>query len=175
MARWRLYLGRSLIEEYHFDKNVIRIGRQADADIVLDHQSVSRRRALLERDAGIWRVKIEDGKNGLFVNGQFATERVLQNGDRIEIGRHVILFIQTPNAISLEEETLIGLFGDEYSLYQQNVPQYSLNYLLLWFQLQFFLDCSHSLSYRLKLLSLYEIPSLLHRLSLESLYSSFLL
>ncbi|MBL91773.1 MAG: hypothetical protein CMH56_08200 [Myxococcales bacterium] len=109
MARWRLYLGRSLIEEYNFDKDLIRIGRQTDADIVLDHQSVSRKHALLQRAGGIWTVKIEDGKNGLFVNGQFTTERPLKNGDRIEIGRHVILFIQTPNAISLEEDTPIGV------------------------------------------------------------------
>lgn len=108
MARWRLYLGRKLIEEYSIEKSPIRIGRQADADIVLDHQSVSRKHAVLERTGNNWTVQIEDGKNGLFVNGQFTTNRQLNNGDRIEIGRHVIHFIETPRSISMEENTPIG-------------------------------------------------------------------
>lgn len=108
MARWRLYLGRSLLDEFSFDKGPVRIGRQADSDIVLEHQAVSRRHAVLNVQDGIWTVQIEDGKNGLFVNGQFTTRRELQNGDRIEIGRHVIHFIETPRAVSLEENTPIG-------------------------------------------------------------------
>jgi len=104
MARFRLFLGRKLIREYKFEKGPVHIGRLADANIFIENEAVSRKHAVIQNDQGQWSVKIEDGKNGLFVNGQFTTSRNLITGDKIEIGRHVIHFIDTPRAISLDEQ-----------------------------------------------------------------------
>jgi len=105
-------MGRKLLEEYNIDQGPIRIGRQAEAQIVLDHQSISRKHAVITKEGAQWAIQIEDGKNGLFVNGHFTTRSELNNGDRIEIGRYVILFVDTPRAISLEQEDGIGLDED---------------------------------------------------------------
>ena len=104
MARFRLFLGRKLIREYQFEKGPISIGRLVNSDILIEHEAVSRKHASLLFEQAQWRIQIEDGKNGLFVNGQFTTSRILINADKIEIGRHVIQFIDTPRAVSLDEQ-----------------------------------------------------------------------
>ena len=71
MARFRLYLGRKLIREYQFDRGPISIGRLIGTDILIEHEAVSRKHASAHFENGQWHVQIEDGKNGLFVNGQF--------------------------------------------------------------------------------------------------------
>lgn len=104
MARFRLFLGRKLIREYQFESGPISIGRLTNSDIRIEHEAVSRKHASLVHEKAQWCIQIEDGKNGLFVNGQFTTSRILVNADKIEIGRHVIQFIDTPRAISLDEQ-----------------------------------------------------------------------
>ena len=104
MARFRLFLGRKLLREYQFDKGPVAIGRRAGSDILIEHEAVSRKHASLHLDKGQWRIQIEDGKNGLFVNGKFTTTQELVTADKIEIGNYVIQFIDTPRAISLDEQ-----------------------------------------------------------------------
>jgi len=104
MARFRLFLGRKLIREYQFDSGPITIGRLTGSDILIEHEAVSRKHASVHLKKGQWHVQIEDGKNGLFVNGQFTTSKDLLTADKIEIGNYVIQFIDTPRAISLDEQ-----------------------------------------------------------------------
>jgi hypothetical protein len=64
-----------------------RIGRGGDNEIVLDTKHVSRYHAVLL--AGPVNTSIEDlnSTNGVFVNGKRVTRQVLNNGDRVTIGR----------------------------------------------------------------------------------------
>lgn len=64
-----------------------RIGRGPDNEIVLDTKHVSRYHAVLL--AGPINTSIEDlnSTNGVFVNGKRVTRQVLNNGDRVTIGR----------------------------------------------------------------------------------------
>lgn len=64
-----------------------RIGRGADNEIVLDTKHVSRYHAVLL--AGPVNTSIEDlnSTNGVFVNGKRVTRQVLNNGDRVTVGK----------------------------------------------------------------------------------------
>ena len=63
-----------------------RIGQAADNDIVIDHDTVSRRHAEIEVKARRARIRDLESTNGTFVNDvQIEGERVLEDGDRIRI------------------------------------------------------------------------------------------
>lgn len=55
----------------------VRIGRSQDCALVLPHASVSREHAELVPDAGGWRLRDLDSKNGSFVEGARVSEREL--------------------------------------------------------------------------------------------------
>jgi hypothetical protein len=64
-----------------------RIGRGSDNELVLDTKHISRYHAVLL--AGPVNTSIEDlnSTNGVFVNGKRVTRQVLQDGDRVTVGR----------------------------------------------------------------------------------------
>lgn len=70
----------------------IRIGRQADNDLVLPDPGVSRHHAevVLERRAYVLRDL--GSKNGTLVNGSLTREHRLSDGDRFTVGRSVVEF-----------------------------------------------------------------------------------
>ena len=66
----------------------LRIGRAADADLLLAHASVSRSHAeLTALPDGTWRLDDLDSKNGTFLNGQHIDRpTALHDGDSIRLG-----------------------------------------------------------------------------------------
>ena len=71
----------------------VTMGRSADNVIVLDDTKSSRRHCVVElTPAGTWRVRDLHSMNGTYVNGIPVTERQLQVGDKIEIGKTEIAF-----------------------------------------------------------------------------------
>lgn len=68
------------------------IGRQADCDIELAHQYVSRRHAEVRRAGNGFVVVDLESANGTLVNGARVTERPLTDGDQIEIGTVILRF-----------------------------------------------------------------------------------
>jgi pSer/pThr/pTyr-binding forkhead associated (FHA) protein len=67
-------------------QDVLRLGRSAAADVMLEHLSVSRRHAVVAR-RGEDTVLLDDRSlNGVIVNGERVREAVLQDGDEIHIG-----------------------------------------------------------------------------------------
>lgn len=68
---------------------LLTVGRDPTTDIHLDHRSLSRRHAQIERrGAALW-VRDLDSHNGTFVNGKRIEEaQVLVEGDIIEVGRY---------------------------------------------------------------------------------------
>jgi membrane peptidoglycan carboxypeptidase len=63
-----------------------RIGRDPSNDIVIDHGTVSRRHALLERRGSSWLLSDSDSTNGLWWQGRRVRELVLRDGDRVRFG-----------------------------------------------------------------------------------------
>ena len=88
MMRFKLRLADHWVE---LVEGATIIGRDADATIVLDDDLVSRRHAMIEVSGGQAVLRDLDSRNGTFLNNQRVTEAVvLQNGDRIGIGDHVL-------------------------------------------------------------------------------------
>jgi pSer/pThr/pTyr-binding forkhead associated (FHA) protein len=73
-----------------------RIGRSLAADVRFDDPTVSRRHALLVRQADGVRVLDDRSLNGVFVNGQRVDWRVVHDGDVILVGRYRLTFLVVP-------------------------------------------------------------------------------
>ena len=72
-----------------------RIGRSLAADVRFDDPTVSRRHALVVRQADGVRVLDDRSLNGVFVNGERVEWRALTDGDEIVVGRHSLHFVDT--------------------------------------------------------------------------------
>jgi FHA domain/Zinc-ribbon containing domain len=71
-----------------------RIGRSLAADIRFDDPTVSRRHALIVRQADGLRVLDDRSLNGVFVNGDRVEWSPISDGDEIVVGRHHLHFIR---------------------------------------------------------------------------------
>jgi serine phosphatase RsbU (regulator of sigma subunit) len=70
------------------------IGRAAGCDVVLNHPSVSRRHAELERlPGGGWRIRDLQSRNGTRVNDAPVAEQVLRPGDLVQIGQFTLRLV----------------------------------------------------------------------------------
>ncbi|HTD57689.1 MAG TPA: FHA domain-containing protein [Solirubrobacteraceae bacterium] len=70
-----------------------RIGRSLAADVRFDDPTVSRRHALVVRQADGVRVLDDRSLNGVFVNGERVEWRALNDGDEIVVGRYCLAFV----------------------------------------------------------------------------------
>jgi predicted nucleic acid-binding Zn-ribbon protein len=71
-----------------------RIGRSLAADVRFDDSTVSRRHALIVRQADGVRVLDDRSLNGVFVNGERVEWRVLHDGDEIVVGRYRLHYVE---------------------------------------------------------------------------------
>jgi hypothetical protein len=93
MPKLTLMLDRKTVQVYDLERPVIRVGRLAEMDIVIDNVSVSRRQAEIQREGDGWIVRDIGSSNGTFVNGERLTaDRKLQAGDEIGIGKYSLFF-----------------------------------------------------------------------------------
>jgi pSer/pThr/pTyr-binding forkhead associated (FHA) protein len=77
-----------------------RVGRSLAADIRFDDPTVSRRHALIVRQADGVRVLDDRSLNGVFVNGERVEWRVLADGDEIVVGRYRLHFLEAAPEIA---------------------------------------------------------------------------
>jgi pSer/pThr/pTyr-binding forkhead associated (FHA) protein len=75
-----------------------RVGRSLAADVRFDDPTVSRRHALIVRQADGVRVLDDRSLNGVFVNGERVEWRVLADGDEIVVGRYRLHFLEAAEA-----------------------------------------------------------------------------
>jgi len=71
---------------------VLRIGRDAGCDIVLEERTVSRMHAEIRREGDQIILKDQGSTNGTHVNYHPVTEQVLNNEDRVTIGPFVLVY-----------------------------------------------------------------------------------
>ncbi|MGZ4279063.1 MAG: FHA domain-containing protein [Solirubrobacteraceae bacterium] len=76
------------------DREWTRVGRSLAADVRFDDPTVSRRHALIVRQADGVRVLDDRSLNGVFVNGERVEWRVLTDGDEIVVGRYRLHFLE---------------------------------------------------------------------------------
>ena len=71
-----------------------RIGRSLAADVRFDDPTVSRRHALIVRQADGVRVLDDRSLNGVFVNGERVEWSTLQDGDEVLVGCHSLRYVE---------------------------------------------------------------------------------
>jgi predicted nucleic acid-binding Zn-ribbon protein len=91
-----LYEDGSEIKTVALTREWTRIGRSLAADVRFDDPTVSRRHALVVRQADGVRVLDDRSLNGVFVNGERVEWRALHDGDEILVGRYRLTFVSVP-------------------------------------------------------------------------------
>jgi predicted nucleic acid-binding Zn-ribbon protein len=80
-------------ETIALEREWTRVGRSLAADVRFDDPTVSRRHALIVRQADGVRVLDDRSLNGVFVNGERVEWRELADGDEIVVGRYRLTFL----------------------------------------------------------------------------------
>jgi pSer/pThr/pTyr-binding forkhead associated (FHA) protein/DNA-directed RNA polymerase subunit RPC12/RpoP len=83
-----------------------RVGRSLAADVRFDDPTVSRRHALIVRQADGVRVLDDRSLNGVFVNGERVEWRELHDGDEIVVGRYRLTFLHVGAVTGVADATL---------------------------------------------------------------------
>lgn len=79
--------------EWPLNKNLMRLGRKlADNDIRLKGMDASRNHAVIERSRRGFCIRSQKPENPVLVNGEKVDERILQNGDLIQMGESIFRF-----------------------------------------------------------------------------------
>jgi predicted nucleic acid-binding Zn-ribbon protein len=81
-----------------------RVGRSLAADVRFDDPTVSRRHALIVKQADGVRVLDDRSLNGVFVNGERVDWRGLKDGDEIVVGRYRLTYLEV-SEVALETLT----------------------------------------------------------------------
>ena len=105
-----------VIKDYPFPKGSITIGRRKENTIVFPNPEVSSSHARIDKVGTDYILTDLQSTNGTFVNGLKILSRRLSHGDRISIGKNVLLFIGTEKAkvdaeranIPLDQTVIIG-------------------------------------------------------------------
>jgi pSer/pThr/pTyr-binding forkhead associated (FHA) protein len=85
-------------ESIPIEREWTRVGRSLAADVRFDDPTVSRRHALIVRQADGVRVLDDRSLNGVFVNGERVEWRELLDGDEIVVGRYRLTFMEVAKA-----------------------------------------------------------------------------
>ncbi|MCW8141169.1 MAG: FHA domain-containing protein, partial [Planctomycetota bacterium] len=91
--------------EVRLDRDVVVVGRQG-TDLALRDMNVSRQHFRVERVADLGHVlRDERSRNGTFVNGVSVLDKVLAEGDRIQVGGSVMTYRRAagPSALPLDQ------------------------------------------------------------------------
>lgn len=83
------------------------IGRDAEADLVINRNSVSRQHSrLIRRDGALWWVEDMGSTNGTFVNEARVTSAPLRDGDQLRFGDAIFKFLSGSNVESAYHEEI---------------------------------------------------------------------
>jgi predicted nucleic acid-binding Zn-ribbon protein len=93
-GEYLLYEDGESLKAFALTREWTRIGRSLAADVRFDDPTVSRRHALVVRQADGVRVLDDRSLNGVFVNGERIEWRALGDGDEIVVGRYRLVFAE---------------------------------------------------------------------------------
>ena len=88
---WRPKLGDE--QAFPLEHRTATIGRNIENDIVLAGPTVSARHATVRRESVGVVLEDEGSLNGTFVNGQLVQQHLLEAGDQIQVGPHLLVFV----------------------------------------------------------------------------------
>src|SRR5438067_13924168 len=78
--------------EVRLDKDVVSVGRAAENVLGLRDMNVSRQHFAIERRDHGWLLRDRGSRNGTVVNRQHVFDKILRDGDRIEVGGSILTF-----------------------------------------------------------------------------------
>tara|TARA_B100000073_G_scaffold215423_1_gene179056 strand:+ start:192 stop:539 length:348 start_codon:yes stop_codon:yes gene_type:complete len=70
------------------------IGRSSSNSIILDDITVSRKHALLSVSNENIKIQDNNSTNGIYVNDEIKNSHILKSGDKIQIGKYLLLLTQ---------------------------------------------------------------------------------
>jgi pSer/pThr/pTyr-binding forkhead associated (FHA) protein len=86
--------GKEPGRNYDIRKDRITIGRSRESDVFLEDLAVSRTHTTINRQSnGRYLLRDESSANGTLVNGQRVTEQLLEDGDKIQVGQTLLVFV----------------------------------------------------------------------------------
>ncbi len=100
----QILVGRLAGRVFVLDRDLTIVGRNADCDVVLSAQSVSRKHAAISRKAAGYELKDIGSTRGTFVNGQKLTAPLmLEDGQTLQIGELLLTFRSSATAVKNPE------------------------------------------------------------------------
>jgi len=87
--------GPNIGDKFFIDKEESFIGRSPESDVLLDDITVSRKHVIIQKDDKNCRIIDTGSLNGSYLNGNIVEEAVLQDGDRLQIGKYIFLYFLT--------------------------------------------------------------------------------
>jgi pSer/pThr/pTyr-binding forkhead associated (FHA) protein len=84
--------GPNIGEVFLINKDDFNIGRELNSDIFLEDITVSRKHAKIEKINNAFKITDQGSLNGIYINGKLLDEKILENGDRIQIGKYIFYF-----------------------------------------------------------------------------------
>ncbi len=93
-------------------KDLMKIGRASDNDVVLDHPQISRYHAQLERLGGRYRLTDLKSANGVFLNGKKVEKEAWPaEGDELRLGPYRLVFAEDGIQQLADEGVRLDVFG----------------------------------------------------------------
>lgn len=113
--------------EVRLDKDFISVGRAEENVLGLRDMNVSRQHFIIERRDNTWLVRDKGSRNGTLVNRQPVYDKVLRDGDKIQVGGSTLTFRAQASRLSVSTDEAPrpkpSPLLKESSLNQQALPQ----------------------------------------------------
>jgi len=93
MAKLILIFNKQVIKEFPLEKDSFTIGRKPENDIQIDNLAVSGYHAKIDKVGDHFVLTDLQSTNGTFVGDKQVVSHKLKHGDKISIGKHLLLFV----------------------------------------------------------------------------------
>src|SRR5262249_7644083 len=103
--------GRDQGKRYELRGHHLTIGREHTSEIQITDSEISRRHAEIRKDEHGFLLIDLGSSNGCFVNAEQVTERRLANGDRVQVGRTLLLFTDAGERIQQPLTHTVDIVG----------------------------------------------------------------
>jgi len=100
MAKFTVYFKDKVIQSHIFDSGIVRIGRDETNDLIIDNLTVAPAHAVIIIKDDNCVIKQLNDEFPLSINKEKSKESLLQNNDKISVGKHTIIYNTTEAVIS---------------------------------------------------------------------------
>jgi len=113
--------GRDQGRRFWLSEEEVTLGREASNDIQVRDTEVSRRHARIEREEEVYVLVDLNSSNGTFVNDERVTKHVLRSGDRLLLGRTLLIFTHQQEQSSISLAEVVDIVGTDPTTEQSRI------------------------------------------------------